>query len=234
MNHHAAGRGRRVTVTLAAAGALLSMLVVLAVSGVAAGHAAGEHEHEHATAPRAATAKQAALHDAMRKLWEQHVAWTRMAIVSFAAGNPDLPMTEERLLRNQDDIGNAIKPYYGRAAGNRLTTLLREHITGAVALLEAAKSGDAARIATAKDAWYANGRQVADFLSSANPRNWPQGAVRAMMKTHLDQTLAEATAQLNGDYAASIREYDAIEDHILEMADTLSSGIVNQFPGRFR
>ncbi|MFN8205035.1 MAG: hypothetical protein U0S48_20960 [Solirubrobacteraceae bacterium] len=232
MNRHAAGRGRRVTVTLAAAGALLSMLVVLAVSGVAAGHAAGEHEH--ATAPRAATAKQAALHDAMRKLWEQHVAWTRMAIVGFAAGNPDLPMTEERLLRNQDDIGNAIKPYYGRAAGDRLTTLLREHITGAVALLAAAKSGDAARIATARDAWYANGRQVADFLSSANPRNWPRGAVRAMMKTHLDQTLAEATAQLTGDYAASIREYDAIEDHILEMADTLSSGIVKQFPGRFR
>jgi hypothetical protein len=71
-------------------------------------------------------------------------------------------------------------------------------------------------------------------LSSANPRNWPRGAVRSMMKTHLDQTLDEALAQLRGDYAASIRAYDAIEDHILEMADTLSSGIAKQFPRRLR
>ena len=170
----------------------------------------------------------------MRNLWEQHVTWTRLAIVSFAAGNADLPMTEERLLRNQTDIGNAVKPYYGRAAGNRLTALLKEHITGAVALLQAAKAGDDAQIASAKAAWYANGQEISDFLSSANPRHWPRDAVRSMMKTHLDQTLDEAVAQLTGDYAASIREYDAIEDHILEMADTLSSGIVAQFPRRFR
>ena len=76
----------------------------------------------------------------MRKLWEDHVTWTRLAIVSFAAGLPDLQATEDRLLRNQTDIGNAIKPYYGQAAGNRLTALLREHILGAVALLQAAKA----------------------------------------------------------------------------------------------
>lgn len=233
MNHPAVGPSRRVTVALATAVALVSMLVVLAASGAGEGHAAGEHGHAK-TERTVATAKQAALQDAMRKLWEQHVAWTRMAIVGFAAGNPDLQMTEDRLLRNQVDIGDAIKPYYGRAAGDKLTALLKDHITGAVALLQAAKSGDDAATAAAKDAWYVNGRQVADFLSSANPQNWPRGAVRSMMKTHLDQTLDEAVAQLNGDYAASIREYDAIEDHILEMADTLSSGIVKQFPRRFR
>jgi hypothetical protein len=233
MNHSVAGPSRRVTVTVAAVVALLSMLVVLAASGAGEGHAADEHGHAKSE-PAVSTAKQAAFQDAMRNLWEQLVAWTRMAIVSFAAGNPDLSMTEERLLRNQVDIGNAIKPYYGRAAGEKLTALLHDHITGAVALLQAAKSGDDAAIAAAKDAWYLNGRQVADFLSSANPQNWPRGAVRSMMKTHLDQTLDEATAQLGGDYAASIRDYDAIEDHILEMADTLSSGIVKQFPRRFR
>jgi hypothetical protein len=153
--------------------------------------------------------------------------------VSFAADGPDLAKTEARLLRNQVDIGKAIKPYYGRAASERLTALLKEHITGAVALLQAAKSGDAGAIADAKAAWYANGDEVADFLSAANRRNWPRRELRAMMKTHLDQTLAEAVAQLTGRYGASIREYDAIERHILAMADTLSSGIVKQFPRRF-
>ena len=223
---------RRVTLGLAGILAVVSTLAVLALSGPSAGHAAGDHHGE--TARSAHTAKAAALHDAMRVLWEQHVAWTRMAIVSFAADNPDLPATQARLLRNQTDIGNAIKPYYGRAAGNRLTTLLREHITGAVALLQAAKANDAARLGTAKDAWYANGRQVADFLNRANRRNWPRSTMRSMMKTHLDQTLAEAVAQLTGEHARSVREYDAIEHHILEMSDALAAGIVAQFPRRFR
>jgi hypothetical protein len=53
------------------------------------------------------------------------------------------------------------------------------------------------------------------------------------MRTHLDQTLAEAADRLAGDYAADIRDYDAIHRHILKMADELSRGIVARFPGRF-
>ena len=220
--------GRRVALALAV---LLALAGALAMSEPATAHA-GSHDSDHAAT--AGSARQATLHDGMRKLWEQHVAWTRLTIVSFAANTPDLPATQARLLRNQTDIGNAIKPYYGRAAGNQLTELLREHITGAVAVLQAAKAGDTAALAAAKDAWYANGRQIADFLNAANPRNWPRATLRSMMRTHLDQTIQEAVAQLTGDYAASVRMYDEIEDHILTMADTLSSGIVAQFPRRFR
>jgi len=220
--------GRRVALALAV---LLALAGALAMSEPATAHA-GSHDSDHAAT--AGSARQATLHDGMRKLWEQHVAWTRLTIVSFAANTPDLPATQARLLRNQTDIGNAIKPYYGRAAGNQLTELLREHITGAVAVLQAAKAGDTAALAAAKDAWYANGRQIADFLNAANPRNWPRATLRSMMRTHLDQTIQEAVAQLTGDYAASVRMYDEIEDHILTMADTLSSGIIAQFPRRFR
>jgi hypothetical protein len=208
----------------------VSMVVVLAASDAHDGHAETDH---HAAVAAVHTDKQRALHDAMRSLWEQHVAWTRLAIVSFAGDLPDLAATQARLLRNQTHIGNAIKPYYGRAAGNRLTTLLKAHISGAVDLLVAAKAGDEAQIAKAKTAWYVNGRQISDFLSSANPAHWPRREMRAMMKTHLDQTLKEAVDQLTGKYAAGIREYDAIERHIVEMADMLSDGIVEQFPARF-
>jgi hypothetical protein len=130
--------------------------------------------------------------------------------------------------------GNAIKPYYGRTAGNRPTALLKEHILGAVALLQAAKSGDQTQIATASTAWYANANQIADFLHAANPDAWSRTTMRAMMKTHLDQTLAEAQHRLQGNFAADIRDYDAVHRHILEMADTLSTGIMRQFPKRFR
>ena len=215
------------------AGLIAVAAAVVALAGPHAGFADGGHTH-HANVVAASGAKSAALHARMRKLWEDHITWTRLATVSFAGGLPDLPATEARLLRNQVDIGNAIKPYYGRAAGDRLTALLREHILGAVALLQAAKAGDKAAVQQASTAWYANANQIADFLSGANPRNWPRSTLRQMMKGHLDQTLAEAVHRLQGDYAADIRDYEAIHHHILMMADALSDGIVKQFPNRFR
>ena len=214
----------------------LSLLAATALVPAAAAAHDGRtaRTHAHAAPAPALTARQLAFHDAMRKLWEDHVTWTRLAIVSFAGGLPDLPATEARLLANQRDIGKAIEPYYGRTAGHRLTALLREHILGAVALLQAAKSGDQTAIGNASAAWYANANQIADFLHAANPHAWSRTAMRAMMKTHLDQTLAEAQHRLNGDFAADVRDYDAVHRHILEMADMLSAGIMRQFPERFR
>ena len=227
--------GRRVTLTLAGLLAVLSMVVVLAVAGTNDGHADDGHSHADAVAVTAGTtAKQAAFQDAMRKLWEDHITWTRLAIVSFAHELPDLPTTQDRLLRNQVDIGDAIKPYYGEAAGNRLTALLKEHIVGAVALMSAAKAGDHALIKQRTDEWYVNGNQIADFLHEANPRNWSQESMREMMKGHLDQTLSEAVNRLTGNYADDVRDYDEIHEHILMMADSLSKGIIKQFPKRFR
>lgn len=174
------------------------------------------------------------LDEGMRKLWEDHIQLTRMFIIEFAGNLPATSTTAARLLKNQEDIGNAIKPYYGDAAGNQLTALLKAHIVGAVDLLNAAKSGDQARIASSSAAWYANGQQIADFLSSANPTNWPQGMMREHMKEHLDTTLTEATHQLQGNYGAAMDDYDIVTGKILQLADVLTRGIIAQFPDKFR
>jgi hypothetical protein len=186
--------------------------------------------HPAATAPVDA----AALRSAMRKLWEDHITWTRLYIVSAVAGLPDAGPTAQRLLQNQADIGDAIKPFYGDAAGAQLTALLRAHILTAADLITAAKSGNDAGVRDASARWYANADSIADFLSGANPRNWPAAAMRSNMKHHLDLTLQEAQARLKGDWAADIAAYDAIHAHILELADVLSAGIVAQFPDRVR
>jgi hypothetical protein len=225
MDTHFEARGRRMR--RLAIPAIAAIALMIATPALATSNA------HHATKAKTLNARQLAFHDAMRKLWEDHITWTRLAIVSFAAGLPDLQATEARLLANQTDIGNAVKPYYGRAAGNELTALLRQHILGAVALLQAAKSGDNNAITKASNAWYANANDIADFLNKANPHNWPRGEMRAMMKTHLDETLKEATDRLQGKYAADIRDYEAVHRHILEMADQLSTGIMRQFPQRF-
>lgn len=174
-----------------------------------------------------------AFHDAMRKLWEDHIVYTRLYIVSDAGNLPDKAATAARLLQNQVDIGNAVKPYYGVAAGNALTSLLKQHILGAVAILDAAKAGDKAKQNAATAAWFANADAIAAFLSKANPKNWPLAAVKAQMHMHLNLTLTEATAQLTGDYPGSIAAYDRVTAHILGLADILSGGIMRQFPAKF-
>ena len=177
-------------------------------------------------------AAELAFRDAMRRLWEDHVQWTRLYIVSAVAGLPDADAAAGRLLKNQDDIGNAVKPYYGEEAGATLTELLRGHILTAADLVGAAKAGDQAKVTKAKADWYANGDEIATFLAGANPA-WPLDTLKSMMRGHLDQTLAEATARLQANWAQDISEYEHIHSHILEMSDALAAGIITQFPAKF-
>ena len=174
-----------------------------------------------------------AFHDAMRKLWEDHVTWTRLAIVRLVAGLPDTSATVDRLMKNQADIGDAIRPFYGDAAGDRLTALLKDHIAIAAEIILAAKAGNQTSVNDGVARWYANADQIAAFLSGANPKNWEADMTRHMMHDHLDLTLKEAVAHLTGDYSTSVATYDAIHVQILAMADMLSSGIVAQFPQLF-
>jgi hypothetical protein len=172
----------------------------------------------------------------MRKLWEDHITWTRLYIVSAATLPDDLPdigPTATRLLANQDDIGAAVGSFYGKAAGDQLAALLRQHIAVAAQAIAAAKAGDSAGLHSALDDWYANADAIASFLSAANPRSWPLDEMRAHMREHLDLTLQEAVDRLQGNYAADIADYDRIHSQILGMADMLSDGIVAAFPARF-
>jgi len=178
--------------------------------------------------------KQLALREGMRKLWEDHVTWTRLYIVSAVADLPDKEATAQRLLQNQADIGNAVASFYGKLAGDKLTALLRTHILTAVDLIAAAKQGDTAKVKDASARWYANADDIAAFLSGANPKNWPLAEMRSMMRAHLDRTLAEAVARVKGDWAADVAAYDKVHQQILEMADMLSMGIIRQFPQKFR
>jgi hypothetical protein len=224
----------RLTIVAAVAVALVAALAWGAVafagaSGPGTTGTLADHEHMQMSA----VASKRAFHDAMRKLWEDHVTWTRLFIVSFVDDLPDLDPTTQRLLQNQVDIGDAIRPFYGNAAGDRLTELLTHHITTAAALLRAAKDGDDDAFAEAHDAWYRNADRIARFLADANPDAWPFVEMRSMMHEHLDLTLAEAAHRLGGDYAKDIQDYDAVHAEILQMADMVSRGIIREFPNHF-
>jgi len=187
------------------------------------------------TAPVAAQHlnKATQLHQDMRKLWTDHTVWTRNYIVAAVDDRPDAQAAANRLMKNQEDIGNAVAAYYGQAAGQQLTSLLKQHIAIAVGLIKAAKTGDQAAQKVANDKWQQNAVEIATFLSKANP-NWPNAVLSDMMKMHLATTTDEVVARLKHDWEGDVRAYDAVYNHILMMADALSDGIVKQFPEKFK
>ena len=200
-----------------------------AATGPAHHHAVAAMTHDHAPI----SSQELALRRTMDRLWEEHVAWTRLAIISLTANTPDTKATVARLLQNQTDIGNAVKPFYGAAAGKQLTALLREHILIAADLIAVAQKGDGAGVSAQQARWTKNADEIAALLSSANPRFWKLGAMKAMMHEHLRLTTDEVVARLRGDWAGDVKAYDRVEREILHMSEMLSDGLVAQFPSRF-
>jgi hypothetical protein len=191
-------------------------------------HALAAHDHGHA----AVSANELVLRRTMDRLWEEHVAWTRLAIISLTTNAPDTQATVARLLQNQTEIGNAVKPFYGAAAGKQLTALLREHILIAADLVGVAQKGAQDGVAAQQARWTKNADAIAIFLSNANPRFWKLGEMKAMMREHLRLTTNEVVARLQGNWAADVKAYDRIEREILQMSGMLADGLVGQFPSR--
>lgn len=203
--------------------AFVIVTVPLTVAGQTSRSQRDDAKHSEA----AATLKQD-----MRKLWTDHVVWTRDYIIAAVADQPDAQAAANRLMKNQEDIGKAVAGFYGDSAGQQLTTLLKDHISIAVDLIKAAKASDKAGQQQADTRWQQNAVQIADFLSKANP-NWPRATLVDLMKMHLSTTTNEVVARLSKDWEGDVRAFDAVYDHILKMSDALSEGIVTQFPQKF-
>src|ERR1041385_1042066 len=148
----------------------LSLAILSSLAAYQQSAIAGEHSEKHSKA-HAEHGGAPELRTAMRKLWEDHITYTRNYIISALGDLGDKDAVAKRLLRNQEDIGNAIKPYYGDAAGDKLAGLLRDHILIATKVVDAAKSDNKQQLDEQQKKWSQNGKEIAAFLSGANP-NW--------------------------------------------------------------
>ena len=172
------------------------------------------------------------LNNHMRMLWEQHITWTRLTIMSIAAGSADVDLVTRRLLRNPVDFARALEPFYGREIAGEFARLFTEHLVIASELVTAAKAGNSQAAADAERRWYVNADQIAAFLGRINP-HWSETEWRTMLHEHLALTKAEAVDILTEQFEAGITVFDEIERQALTMADTMTRGIVRQFPRRF-
>jgi hypothetical protein len=210
-------------------------LVVGGIIGYAIHTGSSSPKEESASSIQTSTGnadKQISLYTGMRKLWADHVFWTREYIVGAINGSPAANAAATRLMKNQEDIGAAVASYYGKDAGDRLTALLKEHISIAVEIVAAAKANDQVKFKDANTRWQANADQIATFLASANP-NWSEADLKDMMSMHLSTTADELNAVLKKEYDKSVAAFDTVFDHMMKMSDALSAGIIKQFPDKF-
>jgi hypothetical protein len=188
---------------------------------------------EHGTPGATATDPSVELRLAMRSLWVDHLSYMRNYLISALADLPDAGPVAQRLLRNQEDIGMAIKPYYGSEAGDRLTALLKEHILIAADIVKAAKANQKEQVREQEQKWSKNGKEIAALLSGANPK-WSKSALEDMLQKHLDLTTGQVVSRLQKDWKADIEFFDRGHEHLMMFSDALSDGIVQQYPARFK
>ena len=167
-------------------------------------------------------------------LWEEHVAWTRLTIISLVdiKDPTETVATENRLLRNTKDMAEVCRMFYGEEAAAKFDELMTEHLTTAAELVQAAVVGDNTKAEDAEKRWYKNADEIAATLNTLNP-NWEEKEMKNMLYDHLRLTKAEAVARLTKDYATDISTYDEIEIQARMMADGFSHGIIMQFPDKF-
>ncbi|MEK3883663.1 glycosyltransferase [Paenibacillus sp. PL2-23] len=218
---------------------LAPMLLAMALLiGAAPAASAAAHDESHSAAASEAAAVECVkpnivkLQSALTKVWVDHAVWTQSYIVSALADLEDQQAVLDRLMKNQQDIGDAIKPYYGEDAGNKLAELLKEHIALAGKVVAAAEAGNQAEFNKANKEWYRNADDIAKFLSGANP-NWAMKDLQNMLYVHLQLLTEQTKARLAKDWKGEIAAYDKGVDHLIMLADVLTQGIVKQFPEKF-
>ena len=164
----------------------------------------------------------------LRLLWSQHVYWTRFFIISTAAGLGDLDPVTKRLLRNPNDFAKLLVKFYGSQKAGEFNRLLTEHLMIAADLVNAVKAKNTAKVDEARNKWYHNADEIAEFLHEINPF-WSEQKWKDLFYDHLRMTEKEAVLRLSGNFAEDVKLFDSIENEAMEMAEYMFRGIVNQF-----
>ena len=171
---------------------------------------------------------------AMRSLWGDHIFWVRNVALTTKLGDAAAAKVEEQqVVQNAREIANAVVPYYGKDAGDKLFNLLAGHYGAVKDSMNAVYSGNKEAEKVAMDKMTKNAEEIATFLSSANPKNWPKEALVSALAAHGGYHMAQI-GQINAkDFSAEAKTWTAMKKQVNEIADVLASGIIKQFPQRF-
>jgi len=166
---------------------------------------------------------------ALRDLWVGHIFWVRNVVLTTKYGDKEAAKAaEEQVVQNAKDIANAIAPYYGKEASDKLFTLLAGHYGAVKDYMNGAFAGNQDGKKAASEKISKNAEEIATFLSSANP-NWPKQTLLSALAAHGAHHMAQIDAIHGKDFAGEAKVWGAMKTHIYTIADVLANGIAKQF-----
>lgn len=111
---------------------------------------------------------------------------------------------------------------------NQLTQQLSEHTALTGEIMAAMQEGDTQRAEQLERRWRQNAEEIARMLANANSE-YVYDELASMLNRHLDMLKLQIEAYLNKEYDESIRLFDEVENEILELANYLTRGLMEQF-----
>ncbi|WP_203249205.1 hypothetical protein [Sporosarcina beigongshangi] len=175
---------------------------------------------------------EAALRSTMRRLWGEHITWTRATVSSLVFSLPDVSFVMARLLRSAMDLGGTLRPFYGEEVAKRYSQLLTRYITLVGDFINATLVGNVEKAEVIEKNWFRNGTEITLFLSNINPY-LTAVEFQEMFDEQLMLIKQGMMSMLGKDLKASVDLFDLMEIGALEMADMLSNAIIKQFPYKF-
>lgn len=190
------------------------------------------HEPAPHAAAQAAAAGPAAPHlqATLRQLWLGHVTHTRD--YAFAVKGADANAAKhaaQAVVDNARQLSDAVAGFYGKAAGEKMMTLLGGHWGAVKALTDAAPHHDKTASAKAMTTLMGNAGEIAAFLAGANP-NLPEDTVRGLLVAHGGHHQAQIEQVMNNDLQGEARTWTQMRAHMDTISDALAGAIAKQFP----
>jgi len=171
---------------------------------------------------------------ALRDLWIGHIFWVRSVVYATKSGDTEAAkVAEENVVKNAKDIAGAVASFYGEEAGDKLFNLLVGHYGAIKEYLTTSVAGDMAGKDAAVDKIKKNADELAAFLNSANPKNWPKDTLVSLLVAHGGHHIAQIDAVVAKDYGTEATVWENMKKHIYTIADALAGGIEKQFPKKF-
>jgi hypothetical protein len=190
-----------------------------------------------ATTASASEADQTSIRDArmsLRDLWVEHVFWIRNYITATHVGDiPQSKVAEAQVVANAKALAGTITPFYGQAAADQLLKLLAGHWSAVrdynTASLDTSKPGQD----SASAALTVNAREIAKFLSGANP-HLREDAVFGLLSSHGGHHIAQINEIAAKNFQNEASTWHAMRKHMLVISDAIAGALAKQFPDRFR
>lgn len=179
------------------------------------------------------TPKAVEMREALRDLWQGHIFWVRNVVLTAKSGDVEAAkVAEESVVKNARAIADAVIPFYGKDAADKLFGLLAGHYGAVKEYMTVVYSGNTAGKDAAVDKIKKNAVEIAAFLSSANP-NWPKETLVSLLYAHGGHHIAQIDAFNDKNYSSEAQTWVAMKNHMNMVADALGKGLAKQFPQKF-